>query len=70
MEKKAFITGASSGIGAALAEELAARGYTLFLTGRNETRLAAMAGKLSCRWRALDLNREADVYCGLFSRIF
>ena len=58
MEKKAFITGASSGIGAALAEELAACGYTLFLTGRNETRLAALAGRLSCRWRALDLNRE------------
>ena len=61
MEKKAFITGASSGIGAALAEELATCGYTLFLTGRNETRLAALAGRLSCRWRALDLNREADV---------
>ncbi len=58
---KAFITGASSGIGAALAEELAARGYTLFLTGRNEERLAKAAGKLHCRHLALDLAREADV---------
>ena len=38
-----LITGASSGIGEALALECAKRGETLFLSGRNEERLAAVA---------------------------
>ena len=42
-----LITGASSGIGAALAEECARRGDTLFLCGRNSARLDAVAEK--CR---------------------
>ena len=37
-----LITGASSGIGAALAREYAGPGRTLFLGGRNEARLAAI----------------------------
>jgi short-subunit dehydrogenase len=43
------ITGASSGIGRALAMEYAAAGTTLGLLGRNATRLAAVAA--SCRTR-------------------
>jgi short-subunit dehydrogenase len=38
-----LITGASSGIGAALAREYAGPGRTLFLGGRNEARLAGVA---------------------------
>lgn len=61
MDKRALITGASSGIGAALAGQLAAQGYTLFLTGRNPAALEQVAGTLHCRCLALDLAREADL---------
>lgn len=43
------ITGASSGIGAALAEAYAAPSINLCLMGRNEKRLAAIAAKCSAR---------------------
>ena len=42
--KVAWITGASSGIGAALSRDLASRGAHVILSGRDEARLAEVAG--------------------------
>jgi NAD(P)-dependent dehydrogenase (short-subunit alcohol dehydrogenase family) len=47
MKKAAIITGASSGIGAATAIEFSKQGYFVFLAGRNEERLTAVAEKCS-----------------------
>lgn len=44
--KVAWITGASSGIGAALAREFAGRGARIVLSGRDEARLTAVASDL------------------------
>lgn len=57
----AVITGASSGLGAAFANRLAARGYDLLLTGRREDKLQALCLKLEqqhpiqCRYLCGDL---------------
>nr|MBQ8252782.1 SDR family NAD(P)-dependent oxidoreductase [Lachnospiraceae bacterium] len=51
MPKYAFITGASRGIGAAIAEELARNGYHLYLTCRNSAdRLNQLAQRLSAQY--------------------
>jgi short-subunit dehydrogenase len=50
--RRALITGSSSGIGRALALELAGAGTTLHLSGRNVTRLEATAQ--ACRARGAD----------------
>ena len=62
----AVITGASSGIGAAFARKLAARGYNLLLIARREDRLIALAKEIQDRYHVnaeiltADLIQEAD----------
>jgi short-subunit dehydrogenase len=46
MPKQAVITGASSGLGAIFADQLAKRGHSLVLAGRDETRLTAVAQRV------------------------
>jgi NADP-dependent 3-hydroxy acid dehydrogenase YdfG len=66
--KTAFLTGASSGIGRALAAELAARGYDLVLAARRSDSLAELQQEIAARLpqrrivlRALDVTRYDDV---------
>ena len=46
-DKICIVTGANSGIGYALSEELLKRGVTVYLLGRDPAKVAAAAGKLS-----------------------
>jgi len=59
--KWALITGASAGIGMALARELAAGGTTLVLTARRRDRLAGLAGELSAKHNIRTLVCVADL---------
>jgi NAD(P)-dependent dehydrogenase (short-subunit alcohol dehydrogenase family) len=66
--KTVFITGASSGIGKALALELAGRGYDLFLTARRLDPLEQVRAEVATRdparrveVRQLDVTDDADV---------
>jgi short-subunit dehydrogenase len=63
--KTALITGASSGIGAAFARQLASQGYNLVLVARRHERLATLATDLqqqtSCEILAADLSNPIDI---------
>ena len=57
----AIVTGASSGIGKALAFEFAKGGFDLFLTGRNETALAEVAAECSRKFHIRTEVLSADL---------
>lgn len=67
MKKTALITGASSGIGLACAELLAAQGYDLILTARRQERLIEIESRLtashnvSVQTHCLDVRDKAQV---------
>jgi len=56
-----LITGASKGLGKAMAVALAARGAKLMLTARNEAPLVALAKKLNAIAVVSDVSKEEDV---------
>jgi short-subunit dehydrogenase len=58
---KVLLTGATGGLGQAIARDLARRGAQLTLTGRRGDVLEALAAELSAEVRTVDLADEADV---------
>lgn len=61
MKKIAFITGASRGIGAAIAEKFASEGYHLAINGRNEERLLEKAKQLEQKYHIICLPFVGDI---------
>lgn len=61
--KVVLITGASSGLGALLAREVAAKGAITILTGRNEERLQQVAASVSgnASYKIMDVRKDEDV---------
>src|SRR5262250_790054 len=59
--KWALVTGASAGIGKALAEELASGGANLVLTARREDRLRSIAQELSAKYNVRSETFVADL---------
>ena len=57
----ALVTGASAGIGKALAEVFAANGFDLVLTARRENRLRALAAELEQKYRIKAHVFQADL---------
>lgn len=59
----ALVTGASGGIGGAIATELAQKGTTILLVGRNEAKLTALATNLGSKAIScpVDLTQDQDI---------
>lgn len=60
-DARAVVTGASQGIGEALATELAARGHSLIITARREEVLDAVAARLRDTYRVTVEVRAVDL---------
>ncbi|MGY1806726.1 SDR family oxidoreductase [Blastococcus sp. SYSU D00669] len=67
----AVVTGASSGIGAATAERLAAEGFGVVLGARRLDRLTGLAGRIGGRALPLDVTDQAsvDAFCAQLDRV-
>lgn len=61
MKKIALITGATAGIGKAVAEKLAKEGYDLIITGRRQDRLNDVSAEIADKYKAEVLSLCFDV---------
>jgi NADP-dependent 3-hydroxy acid dehydrogenase YdfG len=61
MARRAVVTGASSGIGAATVRELRSRGWDVVGVARREDRLQALADETGAEWFRADLTAADDV---------
>ena len=59
--RRAVVSGASSGIGAATVRALCARGYEVVAIARREDRLASLAQETGCTTMVCDVTNEQDV---------
>ncbi|WP_306232024.1 SDR family NAD(P)-dependent oxidoreductase [Agrococcus beijingensis] len=60
-EKRLIVTGASSGIGEAVARQAVARGWQVLAVARRAERLEALAADIGCETFVADLTDEASV---------
>lgn len=60
-EKRIIVTGASSGIGEAVARQAVARGWQVLAVARRAERLEALAADIGCEVLAADLTDEGDI---------
>jgi NADP-dependent 3-hydroxy acid dehydrogenase YdfG len=68
--RTAIVTGATSGIGAAVAEQLFRQGYKLVITGRREQHLKAMQATLDAGPADLAYTRADALEPALFDRLY
>lgn len=61
MAKRALVTGASTGIGAATVRALVADGWEVLATARRAERLEALSTEIGCEWAAADLTVPEEV---------
>lgn len=67
--KAALVTGASSGIGRCIAENLSKKGYKVYISARREDRLLELKARLSdCEAITADLSKKEECF-GLYEKV-